>query len=191
MRLSSAVRCLAIAGAILLSGCSSSNPDLYTIAPIPGASVAGSPRVIVLREIGLARYLQRLSIVRSSENYRLDVMANDWWGEPLQAMLSRVLVDELNQRLPGSTVYGENGAVTSPADATLEVNFERLDEDVAGSLVLVALASVTFKGHPGTVTRSFRLVVRPAGTDVAAEVAAASKAVGQLSDGLAAMVRGR
>ena len=30
----------------------------------------------------------------SSENYRLDVMSNDWWGEPLGAMLSRVLTEE-------------------------------------------------------------------------------------------------
>ena len=42
----------------------------------------------MLRQIGLARYLERSQIVRSSENYRLDVMANDWWGEPLGAMLS-------------------------------------------------------------------------------------------------------
>ena len=34
-------------------------------------------------QIGLARYLERSQIVRSSENYRLDVMSNDWWGEPL------------------------------------------------------------------------------------------------------------
>ena len=61
---------------------------------------AGGPKVIVLQQIGLARYLERSQIVRSSENYRLDVMPNDWWGEPLGAMLSRVLIDELSQRLP-------------------------------------------------------------------------------------------
>ena len=40
-------------------------------------------KVVVLREIGLARYLERSQIVRSSENYQLDVRlmiggANRW-----------------------------------------------------------------------------------------------------------------
>ena len=63
----------------------------------------------------IARFLERSQIVRSSENYRLDVMSNDWWGEPLGAMVSRVLVEELGQRLPQSTVIGESGAVSASA----------------------------------------------------------------------------
>jgi uncharacterized lipoprotein YmbA len=43
--------------------------------------------------------------VRSSEDFRLDVSGNDWWGEPLDAMMGRVLTQELTQRLPGSTVF--------------------------------------------------------------------------------------
>ena len=113
-----------IAAALLAvqAACSSPNPNLYTIAPVSGAPTAAhgtaAPKVIELRQIGLARYLERSQIVRSSENYRLDVMANDWWGEPLGAMLSRVLVEELSQRLPQSTVYAETGAVSVSPDAT-------------------------------------------------------------------------
>ena len=89
-----------------LAACSSPDPDLYTIAPVTGADARpAAPKVIALQQIGLARYLDRTQIVRSSENYRLDVMSNDWWGEPLGAMLSRVLVEELGQRLPHSIVY--------------------------------------------------------------------------------------
>ena len=86
-------------------------------------------------------------IVRSSENYRLAVMSNDWWGEPLGAMLSRVLVEELGQRLPQSTVIAENGAVSARPDATLELNIERLDEDAAGNLILQAQVAVRFTGQ--------------------------------------------
>ena len=97
---------------------------------MPGAArQAGAPRVIELRAIAIARYLERSQIVRSSEDYRLDVMGNDWWGEPLDAMMSRVLVQELNQRLPGSTVFGENGAISTPPDATVEINMQRFDLD--------------------------------------------------------------
>ena len=76
----------------------------------------------------------------------------------------------------------------SPADATIELNLRRLDEDAAGNLVLLAQAAVSFKGRPDPAPRSFRFVVKPKAPGVPSEVAAISAAVGQLADGLAAMV---
>ena len=172
----------------VLMACSSPNPDLYTIAPVTSATQTGAPKVIELRQIGLARYLERSQIVRSSENYRLDVMSNDWWGEPLGAMLARVLVEELSQRLPQSTVFAETGAVSVPPDATIELNVSRLDENAAGTLVLQAQAAVTVKARGAPVTRAFRFEVPPPSSDVGGEVAAISNAVGQLADGLATML---
>src|SRR5438270_12750475 len=131
---------LALAAA--LTACSPPSPVLYTIAPVPGRMQSGAPpagpKVIALQQISTARFLERSEIVRSSENYRLDVMSNDWWGEPLGAMLSRVLIEELSQRLPHSTVIGESGAVTASPDAMIELNVQRLDEDASGNLVLQA-----------------------------------------------------
>ncbi len=171
-----------------LGACSSPPPALYTIAPVDGTTQAAGPKVVLLQQIGLARYLERSQIVRSSENYRLDVMPNDWWGEPLGAMLSRVLVAELSQRLPQSVVLSENGAVSSPADATIELNLRQLDEDAAGNLILSAQAGVSFKGRNTPTLRSFRFVVQPKAPGVPGEVAAISVAVGQLADGLASML---
>ena len=96
----SIARLAALALVAVLLACSSPSPVLYTIAPVQGPVQPGSPKVIVLQQISTAHYLERSQIVRSSENYRLDVMSNDWWGEPLSAMLSRVLNEELGQRLP-------------------------------------------------------------------------------------------
>ncbi len=103
----------------LPAACASPNPSLYTLAVVPGATHPVAPPHIELREIALAHYLERSQIVRSSEDYRLDVLGNDWWGEPLDAMLSRVLVQELSQRLPSSTVFAENGAITATPDASV------------------------------------------------------------------------
>lgn len=173
---------------VTLAACSTPSPKLYSIAPVEGTAQSGGPKVILLQQIGLARYLERSQIVRSSENYQLDVMPNDWWGEPLGAMISRILVDELSQRLPQSSVLNENGAVTSPADATIELNLRRLDEDAGGSVVLLAQAGVSFKGRPTPVLQSFRLVVAPPGAGVQFEVAAINTAVGQLADRLVPIV---
>jgi len=172
-----AVAALAVTGG--LGACTSPPPLLYTIAPVHGAEQPGGPRIILLQQIGLAR---------SSEDYRLDVMQNDWWGEPLGAMLSRVLVDELSQRMPQSVVISENGAVSASPDATIELSVRRLDEDASGSVILSAQAAVNFKGRQTPALRSFRFSVMPQTAGVPGEVAAISAALGQLADGLAAML---
>ena len=183
---------LAVLGLLtVIAACSSPSPVLYTIAPVQGPVQPGGPKVIVLQQISTAHYLERSQIVRSSENYRLDVMSNDWWGEPLAAMLSRVLTEELGQRLPQSTVIGETGAVSASPDATVELNVQRLDEDASGNVILQAQASVSFKGRPGPVLRSFRFVVTPPAADIQGEVTAISTALGQLADGVALMLVGR
>ena len=187
----SAARLAAFALAAVLAACSSPSPVLYTIAPAQGQVQPGGPKVIVLQQISTAHYLERSQIVRSSENYRLDVMSNDWWGEPLSSMLSRVLTEELGQRLPQSTVIAETGAVSASPDATIELNVQRLDEDASGNLVLQAQASVSFKGRSGPVLRSFRFVVTPPAAGIPGEVTAISTALGQLADGLASMLVGR
>jgi hypothetical protein len=94
----------------------------------------------------------------------------------------------LSQRLPQSTIFSESGAVTASPDATIELNFQRLDEDAAGNLVLQAQASTSFKGRPGQTLRNFRFVVTPPTGDTQGEVTAVSTAVGQLADGIASML---
>ena len=187
-----AARCVygmsVLALTMALGACSAPPPVLYSIAPVQGAVQPGGPKIILLQQIGLARYLERSQIVLSSENYRLDVMTNDWWGESLGPMLSRVLVEELGQRLPQSVVLSENGTVSSPPDATIELNLRRLDEDAAGSLVLTAQVGLTFKGRQTPALRSFHFTVPPPAPGVPGEVAAISAAVGQLADGLASML---
>lgn len=172
----------------MLAGCSSPNPNLYTIAPIPGPVEHGTPKAVLVREVVLARYLERTPIVQSSDAYRLAVLSNDWWGEPLTAMLSRVLVEELGQRLPQSTVYSSRSPISLPPEATVDLNVDRLDEDASGNVVFQGQAGIGFSGHRTPVARSFRFVEAPPVKGTAGEVAAISAAVGQLANQLAAML---
>jgi uncharacterized lipoprotein YmbA len=180
-----------LASLAALVGCASPNPDLYTITVVPGTAQPGGPKLVVLHDIGLARYLERSQIVRSSENYRLNVQANDWWGEPLGSMLARVLVEELSQRLPGTSIFAEAGAIAPTADAVLEVNIQRMDAGSDGVLVLATQVAVSQpRGRRNDRTRTVRLTVPIAGPDTRSAVAAMSTAVGQLADAIAAMLRG-
>ena len=59
-------RMAVLAVTVAFAACSSPPPVLYTIAPVEGAAQPGGPKVILLQQIGLARYLERSQIVRSS-----------------------------------------------------------------------------------------------------------------------------
>jgi uncharacterized lipoprotein YmbA len=170
---------------VVLAACTSPNPVLYTLAPIDGAVQPGAPKVIRLRTIGLARYLERPQIVRSSEDFHLDVLSNDWWGEPLGAMLGRILVTELTQRLPGSTIFLESGAISANPDATVEINVERLDQDAAGQVVLAAQVAISGRRIDA---RSVRFAVTPPAATTTGFASAVSTAVAQLADTVAGMV---
>jgi uncharacterized lipoprotein YmbA len=186
------MRCLArrdfvasLCGTSAVTSCASPDPRLYTISPVAGPILSSRSTIIVLRSIGIPQYLVRRQIVRSSENYRLEVMANDWWGEPLDAMLGRVLVQELADRLPRSSVYLATGAVSATPDASIEVELRRLDTDATGQLVLMAQAAVSWGTRTPVARRGFRITVTPPSNDITGQVAATSSALAQMADGIA------
>jgi hypothetical protein len=180
-------RTLALSLAGGLAACASPSPALYTLAPPPGPIRRGGPRTVEVRTVAIARYLERSQIVRSSENYRLDVLPNDWWGEPLDAMIGRVLAQALSQRLGGNTVYLETGAISADPGATVQVNVQRFDQASDGAVHLAAQYAVVRKGADA---RQVDLAVPVKGTAPADLVAAMSGAIGQLADRIAASLAG-
>ncbi|MDP1753270.1 MAG: PqiC family protein [Reyranella sp.] len=183
-------RLSALAVPALVGACGASpDPVLYTVAVRSGPSFPAGPRVVQLRDIGLASYLDRKEIVRSSEDYKLGVMANNWWGEPLGSLLGRVLVVELSQRLPNSKIYSESGAINADPNAVVGINIQRLDTDKAGTLVLLAQAAVEFNRPRRSASRNFTISRQPPTPDVTGQVAAISDAVGELADGVASLLQ--
>jgi uncharacterized lipoprotein YmbA len=138
-----------------------------------------------LESIGLPHYLERSEIVRSTEDYRLITLPNDWWGESLDSMLGSVLVQALSQRLPGSTVFTAAGAVSVSPDVRLAISIQRFDQDRTGAVILQAQVGVE---RQTTIVHNLRFTVPTASPAVASLVAAMSQAVGQLADSLAAML---
>ena len=171
--------------AALPAACASPDPVLYVLAPVPGPVRSGAPRAIQLRTVGVPHYLERSQIVRSSEGYRMDVLSNDWWGEPVGAMIGRILAQDLAQRLTGSSVYADNGAISTPPDATVETDLQRFDLDRDGALRLAAQIAVDGRQ---AVADSFTVAVRPTDATTRSLVAAMSVATGQLADRMAAML---
>ncbi len=177
-------------GLPLLAGACSSSPEpaLYTIQTKPGTTLTGGPKVVQLRDISLASYLDRKEIVRSSQDYKLAVMSNDWWGESLGPMISRAIVTGLSQRLPGSQVVAEGSAISVDPNAVLGVNIQRLDLDSSGTLQLLAQAGVEFNRPRRSSARTFQIARTPPTNNTVGEVAAISDAIAELTDGLAQML---
>ena len=209
---------LAWASALLAAGCASPGPDLYSLEPRPGgvhpgpvlaspvlageparlqaATQSGLRRVIVVRGVGLPRYLERDEIVRAAGGSRLRVAGNDWWGEPLRVMLRRVLVADLAQRLPGADVLADEGPIAAHPDAEVEVDVQQFDSkasgrdagDPGGPMLLDGYAAVIpagiGPGWPRTLDQLHLNVPMAAGT-TKAQVDAMSTALGQVADAVA------
>ena len=173
---------------LLAGGCSSPEPAYYTLAASPGTAQPGGPRLVELRRPGIAGYLDRSEIVRADTGYKLDLRPGERWGEPFGAMLARVLAEDLNQRLPGSTVFTAQGNLSPEPQARVEFDVSRFDLGASGHVVLRAQIAVSRAG--GTArTRTVQAEVAPASTTTPALIAAMSQAAGQFADAIAAMLR--
>ncbi len=179
---------LALAGAV--PACTSAEPAIYTLAAVPGTAQRGAPAQVELRRPGLAGYLDRPEIVRSNSAYSLRLTGAERWGEPLGDLFARILAEDLNSRLPGSSVFTSAGSITAEADATIEMDIQRFDADPSGMVVLLAQVAVSRgRARASAATRVVRLTVQPASAKTADLVAAMSTALGQLADALATMLR--
>lgn len=171
---------------VALAACASPNPDLFTLIAVPGPAVHIAARSVELRRIGLAGDPDRPEIVRSETDYRLHVAANQRWGEPLGSMLDRVFTEDLVERLPGTAVFAESGAISTAPDLVLEVDVQRFDADASGEVVLLAQVAVRrADAREHANARTVRLTARPASPSTRDHVAAMSAALGNLSDEVA------
>ena len=175
---------------LAVARCASPDPAIYTLRAVPGAAEGGGPQAVKLDRPGLAGYLDRSEIVRDSSTNRLRLDSGERWGEPLGDMIGRVLAEDLSQRLPGSSVFNESGAISVDASATVELDVERFDLDTSGQVVLLVQVAVELgASHDPAFTRSLRLTMRPASASTPDLVSAMSALIGQLADAVATLLR--
>lgn len=173
------------------TGCGSSPPSsFYALSAEQGSAQPAPFHTIELRRPGIAGYLDRPEIVKRIVDHRLGVADTDRWAAPLDEMLGRVLAQDVEQRLTGSMVFTEGGAITADADVTVEVDIRRLDVDETGQVELIADMAIE-KGadHAVAGTRVVHLRHRPSTSSTSALVTAMSDALGNLADGIARLLR--
>jgi uncharacterized lipoprotein YmbA len=180
---------LSLVAAAALGACTSPEPNYFTLRALPGSPQPGSFKLVELRRIGLAGYLDRPEIVRNNADYRLSIGSNERWGEPLGNLVARILAEDLTLRLPGTSVFTSAGSISADPDATLEIEVQRFDADANGQVVLLAQVAASRTRARAAAARTIRLVVTPAGPATTDLVAAMSSALAQLADQIAPLLR--
>jgi uncharacterized protein len=169
---------------LLCWGCGSSpNTTYYTLAAVSGTLRQASMDTVEVRRPGIAGYLDRTEILAQWDGQRLQLSENVAWGEPIAAMIGRVLAEDLGERLRGTIVLGASSELSIQAGAVVELVIRKFDFGTDGYVHLNAIASVRREGKPST--RALALQARPVATDTGSVVAAMSNLLGQLADEIA------
>lgn len=184
--------CLAaLAGLAATVACGSSPPStFYALTPENGAPQSTPVHTLRLRRPAIAGYLDRQAIVQRVVDHRIEIVDTDRWASPLDEMVGRVLAQDLEQRLTGSTVFTEDGAITADAELTVEVDVRRFDQGRAEALTLVAAVAVE-KGGVHTPLDARRIEIQqvvPPGATTSIRVAAMSDLLGKLADAVVALL---
>jgi uncharacterized lipoprotein YmbA len=166
-----------------LAACASAKLEWYRLTAIPGRPLSARPRRIELRDVRLARYLDRPEIVRAAGGTRLVVEDGQRWASPLDEMITQVLSQDLEQRLPGSIVLRERGSLAGEPELVAGVEIDRFETDGAGQAVLSAKFTVRPAGND-SVLRDGRVEasVAPTGLGTNALVSALSESLARLAD---------
>ncbi len=181
---------LLLAAALAVASCRSPDPSYYTLAPLRGVPKGGAPALVELRRPGVAGYLDRSEIVRANDPYKLQLASGERWGEPFSDMVGRVLAEDLNSRLPGTSVFTSAGAISAETGARVELDVQRFDSDASGRVVLIAQVAITRNANRSTsVARPIRLEVAPSGAGTGDYVAAMSRALATAADQIASLLR--
>jgi uncharacterized lipoprotein YmbA len=182
---------IAVAAATLTAGCAATVTRYYTLSTVaPEAPAARGSESAVLIGIGpveLPDYVDIPNIVVRTGDNTLDQATFDQWGGSLDDMIPRVLVDNLHARMPSDHFVAFPQSGDLPFDFRVPVTISRFDVSTSGEAIVVARWQVRGKAGSGTLlVRETTSRFDGSGSGYGDRVAALSKALGLLTDDMAA-----
>ncbi|MDR5858550.1 hypothetical protein FZZ93_04525 [Halomonas eurihalina] len=116
--------------ALWLSGCATGGtpPTHYTLPDAPLADDAidtSADRLLVIRPIRLARYLDVEGIVFQLDDITIQQAKGHQWAEPLGRQLERGLRDRLATRLPDTRIMLDGDTARGDAPLSLRLEMDR------------------------------------------------------------------
>jgi uncharacterized lipoprotein YmbA len=184
MRLPLFIFCLTLP----LIGCTSPEPDYYTLLSQPGAPVPGKKLLVKVQRPGLDEVLDRPQIVRQNSNIHIEYDNRVSWSEPLDKMVERIVAEDLQRRLPGSTVTTESGGIVTHPDYVVALdikNFCIRNKTEAVIDVVWSINTTTSTGKP----QHLELTQETSGS-ARSEIDALSTLLAKLSENMVQNIRG-
>ncbi|TPW36267.1 membrane integrity-associated transporter subunit PqiC [Oecophyllibacter saccharovorans] len=138
----------ALALTAALGGCGSTEPSYYGLVVAPGqpqpSLLVTLPqyRVIEVRMPSLPMRLDRDTIVMGSKDFKLNLARGTSWNEPPANLIGGTLVQDLQQRLPGSVVYLQDSAVTTPPQSYVDLSINQFESLPDGRPVITGILSI-------------------------------------------------
>jgi len=196
--LRAAVLVAAVLG-LALSACSplAPRPDrsrYYVLTPAaetrPEAAAVTPARALALGvgPVTIPDYLRRPEIATRVEAYRIERSATDYWAEPLETAIPRVLARDLAALVGPTRLVLHPWYTSARPDVQVAVDVQRFERTAGGDVELVARWTVTPLGGRGAARSGESRIAEPAGGDMEAAVAAQSRALARLAAEIAAVL---
>ena len=177
--------------ALMLAGCGASDHSRFYVltehpALVARATAAAPTTTIALGAINLPAALDRPQMACRLNSDEISYSEYDRWAGPLDDMVRRVLIADLEGRLPPGMVLNDDNP-TSPASLTIAVDVLRFDADAAGQVTLKARWQILDRsGSLVGIPRDATIVKPGSGQDAEAVAATMSLAVADLAAQIAA-----
>jgi uncharacterized lipoprotein YmbA len=182
--------CIALT-ALMLAGCGASEHSrFYVLTENPAvlARVTADPPIttVALGAVKLPAALDRPQIARRLNSDEISYSEYDRWAGPLDDMVRRVLIADLDGRLAPNMVLIEDNP-SSPAILALAVDVIRFDADAAGLVTLNARWEILGRAGSLVGPPHDAMIVEPgSGREAKAVAATMSRAVADLAAHIAA-----
>jgi uncharacterized lipoprotein YmbA len=179
---------------VLVAGCLTLGPrpdrTRYYVLETEGSSPDPTRPAMPVLGVGPVRlpaYLDRREIVTRAGPARLEVARVDLWAAPLDVLFASVLAEDLRAAVPAREVLGWPWSVGASPEWSVSVDVLRFDGEPDGTALLEARWIVR---RGGTLANQGVTIARERGAarEIAATVAALSKAIGALARDIAAAV---
>lgn len=174
------------------AGCLGPKPDptrFFVLSPVAspsGQAPAGATPTLGVGPVRLPDYLDQTAIVTRVTDQEVDFVSSARWAERPSTMVTRVVAGNLSTRTGGREVVLHPWPVDRQPAVTAAIEFTRLEVTRAGTAVLRA----QWRVQEGERVRTGFTAIDEAAADTTmdARVAALNRALGRLSDEVAAAI---
>ncbi|MDP9128697.1 MAG: PqiC family protein [Pseudomonadota bacterium] len=177
---------LMLSASLALVACGSSpEPHYFALASTTGPVLDDVRAVVRIQRPFLAGYLDRPDLVRQDRDFQVEMDSADRWAEPLDTMFERILMQDLQQRLPAAAIVAEDSGMPAAARFTLTIAIQQFNAIAQDQTALQAQLTIRDKGaHEQPLPEQIHLTA-DSGTSPTDDAQHLSALVGQLADRIA------